>query len=165
MISIVCIYNDRDKLDSLLLASLQVQTANFELEIIDNRQGAFPSAAAALNSGGRLATGKYIMFVHQDIVLCTEKWLADTEKWLDSIPDLGAAGVAGRETNVSYNTASVTHGIPAKFVGKQHLNRPTRVQTLDECLIIIPLEPDPMSIPLAPIPARMAPIRCRACLP
>ncbi len=138
MISIVCVYNDQDKLDSLLLASLKVQTTHFEIEAIDNRQGTFPSAAAALNYGGRLATGKYIMFVHQDIVLGSETWLADTEKWLDSIPDLGVAGVAGREMNARYNTASVTHGVPAKFVGRQHLSRPTQVQTLDECLIIVP---------------------------
>ena len=40
--------------------------------------------------------GKYVMFVHQDIDLLTDSWLKSAEDMLDSIPNLGIAGVAGK---------------------------------------------------------------------
>jgi hypothetical protein len=95
MISIVCVYNDEAVLKRFLLKSLQNQTAKYELILEDNTRSRFSSAAQALNHGGRKASSKYIMFVHQDIDLLSDRWLEDVERWLDMIPNLGIAGVAG----------------------------------------------------------------------
>jgi len=105
MISIVCVFNNKDTLEDCLLRSLGIQTSPYEPIFIDNRRGRFRSAAEALNHGGAKATGKYIMFVHQDVEFISDSWLGDAEKLLDSIADLGIAGVAGISRGKSGNAA------------------------------------------------------------
>ena len=146
MISIVCVYNNENVLKNGLLRSLENQTQTHELFLMDNTQGKYNSAAEALNWGG-LAKGKYIVFVHQDVVLDSNSWLENTEKLLDSIPNLGIAGVAGARssktskmneivTNIKQGTLAenisecVPNCVPAQGMEK--------VQTVDECLVIIP---------------------------
>ena len=67
MIPIVCVYNKELIFKENLLKGLENQSAKFERIKVDNTNNAFKSAAEALNYGGRQASGKYIMFVHQDI--------------------------------------------------------------------------------------------------
>lgn len=145
MISVICVYNDKKILDEWLLKSLKNQTVQFELITIDNTQGMFKSAAGALNYGGKEAKGKYIMFVHQDVDLTSNSWLEDAEKILESIPDLGIAGVAGMSEEYhpfgSRWRTIIQHGDPPQMVSpmlSKPIQNPERVQTLDECLVIIP---------------------------
>jgi hypothetical protein len=107
---------------------------------IDNTKGAFKSAASALNHGAGQAKGKYLTFVHQDIDLASDKWLSDAEKTLDALPNLGAAGVAG--VSEDRNTISnIEHGIQRNRPrGVVQIDKPTKVQTLDECLFVTPRE-------------------------
>jgi hypothetical protein len=141
MISIVVVYNNEQALQRILLPSLQKQTAKFEFLPIDNTIGLFKSAAEALNYGAKQANGKYIMFVHQDVELDSDLWLQKVENILKLIPDLGIAGVAGMSET----------GETAKKRGRGYINRcgqiwefanpvekPEKVQTLDECLLIVP---------------------------
>jgi Glycosyltransferase like family len=137
MISIVCVYNNERLLADFLLDSLSRQTVPYELITIDNTENQFTSAAQALNCGGRKARGKYIMFVHQDIRLCSIEWLHDAEKSLDSLPNLGVAGVAGRREGGCILT-NLTNGTPPTAEGTQIVAEPVAVQTLDECLTIVP---------------------------
>ncbi|KKI00364.1 family 2 glycosyl transferase [Methanosarcina sp. 1.H.T.1A.1] len=137
MISIVCVNNNDKILNNYLLKSLENQTLDYELIIVDNTKGTFKSAAEALNYGGRKAKRKYIMFVHNDVSLSSNKWLEETEKMLDSLSNLGIAGVAGKKNHDGVMT-NVTHGDPPKLAGKISIQSPIKVQTLDECLIIIP---------------------------
>lgn len=137
MISIVCVNNNDKILSNYLLKSLRDQTLDYELIILDNTQGTFKSAAEALNYGGRRAKGKYIMFVHNDVNLSSNKWLEETEKMLDSLSNLGIAGVAGKRNQEGVMT-NITHGNPPKLAGKIRVYKPIEVQTLDECLIIVP---------------------------
>ena len=143
MISIVCVYNDEKVLESFLLKSLQDQTAKYELILEDNTSSRFSSAAQALNHGGRNASSKYIMFVHQDIDLLSDRWLEDAERWLDTIPNLGIAGVAGMSefgsTNKERGRNIIGHGNPEQvWSWGNPISMPDVVQTLDECLVIIP---------------------------
>lgn len=138
MISVVCVYNNKEILDNYLLKSLKKQTVNYELILIDNMQGKFKSAAEALNYGGEQAKGKYLMFVHQDVDLSSNIWLNETEKILDKLPNLGIAGVAGRSTGEAGVITNIKHGSSPKFAGKIQFKKPTKVQTVDECLTIIP---------------------------
>jgi hypothetical protein len=145
MISVVCVYNNERILKDALLKSLQNQTSKHELILIDNTQGKFESAAGALNWGGDKAKGEYIMFVHQDVDLCSDSWLENVEELLNSIPALGIAGVAGaRSSNPPRMVQSVTNikqGMlpkPLNVPGAVPLQKPEKVQTVDECLVIIP---------------------------
>jgi len=141
MISIICVYNNKRTLQNYLLKSLSEQKTAFELITIDNTENRFTSAAAALNYGAKQATGDYFLFVHQDVDLCLDSWLSRTEEISDSLPNLGVAGVAGLSENGATlrerckNT--ITHGLEAKVWGNP-IKEPELVQTVDECLMIIP---------------------------
>lgn len=142
MISVVCVYNNEDILRVALLRSLEGQTARFELILLDNRQGRFKSAAQALNDGGGRATGDFIMFVHQDMWLATNTWLHDAENMAKDLTSLGVAGVAGMSDQGSNWFDRVKFSInvveDASKAEAGRVHSPTEVQTLDECLLIVP---------------------------
>jgi len=100
MISVVCVYNNELTLKNVLLKGLEKQTTEFDLITLDNTSNRFKSAAEALNYGGTIAKGDYIVFAHQDMWLGSDSWLEDTEQTLRSLPDLGIAGVAGMSEKV-----------------------------------------------------------------
>ena len=137
MFSIVCVYNNKDILENFLLKSLKNQSREYELILMDNTNGKFNSAAEALNKGAKKAKGKYILFVHQDVDLSSINWLEKCESILDSIENLGIAGVAGRSKRVEFAVTNIFDGIPPGPAGSE-IEKPTEVQTLDECLVIIP---------------------------
>jgi GT2 family glycosyltransferase len=143
MISIVCPYRNNDILKDWLLRSLESQTAKYEIITVDTAKHGFKSAAQALNFGGEQATGKYIMFVHQDIDMVSSSWLEEAEAILDTIPDLGIAGVVGSVEaggSVSERMRNViAHGDRMEKIGNP-ISSPERVQTLDELLLIVPRE-------------------------
>jgi SAM-dependent methyltransferase len=145
MISIVCVYNNETILNDVMLKSLKNQTVKYELILLDNAGGRFKSAASALNFGGSKATGDYIMFIHQDMWLGTPSWIEDAENYLSTLPDVGIAGVLGIistngpknwEKNLKYSINFVKDG----FEAPNPVERPERVESLDECLLIVPRE-------------------------
>jgi 2-polyprenyl-3-methyl-5-hydroxy-6-metoxy-1,4-benzoquinol methylase len=141
MLSIVVVYNDERALNEILLKSLSNQTAKFELIPIDNTKGQFESAAEALNYGAKRANGKYIMFVHQDVDLDSNMWLENAEQILETISDMGVAGVAGMsqkgKTNKERGRGYINDSGEIWQWGNAVQN-PEKVQTLDESLLIIP---------------------------
>lgn len=143
MISVVCVYNNEEIFRDYLLKSLKNQNVEFELIGIDNTSNEFKSAAAALNYGGKKARNKYIMFAHQDVSFLPNSWLEDAERFLDSISDLGIAGVAGMSeigsTNPERGRNIIKHGEPPEvWPWGNRIQNPEPVQTLDECLVIVP---------------------------
>lgn len=143
MISIVCVYNDEIILDDYLKKSLQNQIGSYEMIAVDNIKGTFKSAAEALNYGGKQAKGKYIMFAHQDVSFSSSSWIQETENWLDLISNLGIAGVAGMseigKSNKERGRNIVRHGeLQEIWSWGNQIQRPEIVQTLDECLVLIP---------------------------
>lgn len=137
MISVICVYNDKEVLESYLLKSLTLQSVEYELILIDNVNGKFKSAPEALNYGGNKAEGDYLMFVHQDVELISNKWLEDVENVLKTLDNCGIAGVAGMRENEFRLKSNIKHSIDNIPAGDE-FNVPLKVQTLDECLIIIP---------------------------
>jgi glycosyltransferase involved in cell wall biosynthesis len=141
MISIIVVYNNKETFQTILLQSLIKQSVDYELIAIDNTNSQFKSAAAALNYGADTATGEYLMFIHQDIKLQTHSWLKDTEVILNTIPALGIAGVVGMsDTGKNFVTRWRGyiwdgHRIPHWSKKKNIFEK---VQTLDECMLIIP---------------------------
>lgn len=136
MISIICVYTDEHILNNYLLKNLKNQSRGYELILLNNKERRFKSAAEALNYGGNKAKGKYLMFVHQDYELDSDIWLEETEKILENLKNLGIAGVAGKyDRNCISN---IKTGVPPVLAGPTQIKEPKKVQTLDECLIIIP---------------------------
>lgn len=136
MISIICVFNNKESLEHYLIKSLERQKSDYELILLDNTQGKYKSAAKALNYGGKNAKGKYLMFIHQDYELDSNTWLEETEKILDALNGLGIAGTAGKyDRNCISN---ITTGFPPVLAGPIQIKEPKKIQTLDECLIIIP---------------------------
>lgn len=136
MISVVCVYNNRQILNNCLIKSLKKQNCDSELILIDNTHNKFNSAAKALNHGGSKAQEEYIMFVHQDMELNSPNWLSDVEEMLKSIKDMGVAGVAGRKGRTP--RSNMKHGTTPRSVGIFPQDDPIEVQTVDECLAIVP---------------------------
>lgn len=141
MISVICVYNDENALREVLLRGLQRQTVEFQLITVDNTGNKYRSAAEALNEAARGATGKYLMFVHQDVGVSSESYLEKVETILDTLPDLGVAGGAGRS-----ETGQIRKYVPGAFskdpseiIGFVHpVREPELVQTLDEAALIVP---------------------------
>ena len=141
MISVVCVYNNEKTLKEVLLRSLKGQTVEFELITLDNRDGRFKSAAEALNYGGAKAKGDYIAFAHHDMWLGSNTWLEEAERVLASIPDLGIAGVAGhtKEGKNWHDRCRFSIDIFGEtWEGAEPVQKLEEVQTLDECLLIVP---------------------------
>lgn len=135
-ISIICVYNDRDVLENHLLKSLEKQTIEYELILLDNTLNKFNSSAEALNYGGRKAKGQYLMFIHQDFEFCFNTALIEILNTLKTLENIGIAGVAGK---YSRNCVSnIYEGQPPVRAGQIHITDPVEVQIIDECVIIIP---------------------------
>jgi GT2 family glycosyltransferase len=134
IITLVCVFNNKNILNNYLLNSLKNLHLNIEIILLDNTKGKFSSAAEALNYGGKKAKGKYIIFVHQDVKLYSNVFDKIT-KILNKLPNLGIAGVAGRK---KYVITNIKHGIPPRPAGKIQIKKPIKVKTVDECLFIIP---------------------------
>jgi hypothetical protein len=135
--SIICAYNDYEKLEKYLIRSLSRQQATYELLTIDNQKGSYPSATPILNQTAHRARYDFLLFVHQDIVFLSDTWLIDVQSKLSSFKHLGAVGVAGK-TDKGVLWASVIHGDPPTYAGPRDLQNAVEVQTLDGCLIIVP---------------------------
>ena len=137
MISVICVSNDVEVLQECLSDSLATQDTEFEFIDVDNLDGKYKSAASGLNKGSEGAKGKYLMFVHQDVNMLSSDTLEDIERVMDSLPDAGIAGVAGRRDHLGVIT-NITHGEPPKNAGHIRLDKPEKVQTVDECLFVVP---------------------------
>lgn len=98
--SVICVYNNPEVLEGWLSASLESEPrVQYESIFIDNREGNYSSAAAALNAGAKRANGDYYIFVHQDVRFLGDSWLDSALQYLDSLDDLGIAGVVGETTS------------------------------------------------------------------
>ncbi|MCK9150784.1 glycosyltransferase [Methanobacterium alcaliphilum] len=140
MISLICVYNNKEYLDEILLKSLKKQD-NFEFIPVDNNtHDTFTSASSALNHGSLKAKGKYLMFVHQDVEFLEEYSFKLLEEQLDNLNNLGMAGVAGKSGKSREVLTNILHGIPPAPAGKHKINEPEKVETIDECLMIVPRE-------------------------
>lgn len=145
--SIVCVYNDEGVLTSCLRHSVEAQAESApgtELLAIDNREGRFSTAGAALNHGARSARNDVVVFVHQDVVLHSLPALEQVAAELLSSPDIGILGAVGidRDRRIigRIRDRIVQIGEPAPT--------PRDVDTLDEVLLMTTTEQvrrDPLS--------------------
>lgn len=138
MISIICVYNNKEILEKYLLKSLKKQeNQNYELILQDNTKNQFSSAASALNHGARKAQGEYLIFTHQDINLSDPEWIDKTYKTIQQLDNPGIIGVAGK-THDSLVRSNIKQGLKPVDVTPYKIRKPIKASTLDECLFIIP---------------------------
>ena len=142
MFSIIVVHNSEDIERELLLTSLARQTVPYELILLENKNNRnYTSAASALNDGAKKATGEYLLFVHQDVDLLDSEFLSKAEELLADISDLGVAGVAGMKAgdmcDHERRRNRICQGSPKGEWGKV-IDSVEKVQTLDECLLIVP---------------------------
>ncbi len=138
-LNIVCVYNNKKKLNDLLIASLSKQKdCMYQLILVDNTNNQYDSACKALNYGCSQADGKYIMILHQDILFRNEYELKNIYDQCEKIKEFGVIGVAGRnEGLISHTLSSITDRIPEQECSKYKVTNLTECQTVDECLFII----------------------------
>lgn len=141
MISIVCAYNNEEILNKALKKTLEQQVGiEYELLAIDSKIYDFKSAAETLNYAGDKANGEYIIFAHQDIVFENKNDLINLYN-LCRKNKFGIAGVAGcvYENGTFYTISNIHHGKEHKLATTKALGtQPKEVDSLDECLIIVP---------------------------
>ena len=133
-LSIVTCFNNPRILEANLLRSLSNQNEPFELILVDNTTMKFKSLSLALNLGGNNSSGNYIMFVHQDVYLRGKSWLCTAINFLESLPNIGMAGVSGVSPNGKFVGFILDRG---RYWGNL-IKQPMTAQTLDEQLIIVP---------------------------
>lgn len=137
MMSIICVYNNKEILNKYLSSSLNTQSIEYELILVDNRNNEFSSAASALNHGAKKATGDYFVFAHQDIFFSDPDWIKNTTLQIDKLKNVGIIGVAGKTTD-SIVRSNIKQGVPAVDVSPFKLEKEEKASTIDECLFIIP---------------------------
>lgn len=138
MITVICIYNHKNILEECLINSLNNQTIKYESIFIDNSNNKYSSAAKALNHNVKKAHGEYLMFVHQDIVIEEKDWLERVESTLNNLNNVGVMGVAGSKEYDVGIFSNIRHGVNKIYAGNHRINELTKVQTVDECLFIVP---------------------------
>lgn len=139
MMSIICVYNNKEILDEYLVKSLSKQDVEYELILVDNRKNEFSSAASALNYGAKKAHGDYYVFAHQDINFTKDDWLKSTEEEINNLSNVGIVGVAGK-INDSLVYSNIKQGLDPVDVSPYKLDWTKAASTLDECILIIPKE-------------------------
>jgi hypothetical protein len=138
MLSIVCVYNNEEVLETRLLASLKNQKTNYDLILVKNDDGSFPNASSALNYGASQAKGNYLIFAHQDVSLLGDTWLENVEILLNKYQPTGWVGNSG------VTDKGKAHGFmidSARLFGEPFEGL-IEVQTLDEVLLICQRQTD-----------------------
>jgi glycosyltransferase involved in cell wall biosynthesis len=138
MITIICVYNDKNKFENNLLKSLNLQDIKFDTIFIDNSNGCYKSMSMAYNNAISNAKGDFIMFVHQDVELPGRNWLRIAEQELQKCKNSAIIGLAGCKQNVKGVYTNISHGENLDYAGQYRITRPIHAQTVDECLFFVP---------------------------
>jgi hypothetical protein len=145
-VSVICVFNDAEVRRRCLDRSIKEgrQDAAVEYLPIDNTEGSFPTAGAALNHGASLASNDYLAFVHQDVYLHSLRALEHAARVLADDPRIGVLGATGI-TAAGEVVGRIRDRV--MLVGKP-ASKPSDVDSLDEVLFMAPrrlVEREPLS--------------------
>jgi hypothetical protein len=136
-LSIICVFNDALVREQCLDSSIERHRAevdDLDYVMVDNREGAFQSAGAALNVGASRARHDHLVFAHQDVVLHSLTALEQAVAVLEADHSIGLAGAFGVER-------------AGRLVGRirdrvvligERADEPVDVDSIDEVLFIVP---------------------------
>lgn len=135
-LTIICCYNNKDVYNNMLFKSIKKQTMDAEIIALDNSTNKFNSAAEALNYGAAIATGKYLIFAHQDIEFYDNQFFEVIVNKLNELyPSI--IGIAGTGTGNSGVYTNIKHGKNSEFAGNNRILSSTKVMTLDEVFVAV----------------------------
>jgi len=135
-ISVICVYNDLAVRQQCLDRSIQAlcdEASDVEYLPIDNMNGAYASAGAALNHGASLARNDVVVFVHQDVFLHSLEALKEAARQMQpgGFGLLGAVGVRSDGRLLGRIRDRV-------ILAGDAVVRPTDVDSVDEVLFLAP---------------------------
>lgn len=133
-LSIVCVFNDPEVRSRCLDRSISEHhhEATVEYLPIDNSDGSFASAGAALNHGATLARHDIVVFVHQDVYLHSLRALEAAGRALAQDEQIGLVGAIGADS-----AGNLVGRIRDRVVLLgERAAEPTDVDSLDELLFI-----------------------------
>jgi Glycosyltransferase like family len=137
-VSIVCVFNDLAVRQNCLDRSIEKyrgEAPDTEYIPINNMNGEFPTAGAALNYGASLAKHDYLVFVHQDVYLHSLAALEEAAGILASGIGFGLLGAIGVDSEGELvgriRDRIMLMGRPPK------LNSATVVASIDEVLFLV----------------------------
>ena len=82
MISVICVYNNKEILNDFLIKSIKQQSfIDYELILLDNCGSHYKSAVEALNKGAMQAKGDILLFIHQDVFIIDENGFSKINKF------------------------------------------------------------------------------------
>lgn len=135
-VSIICVFNDPEVRQRCLDRSIEEHRDEASLEYlpIDNVDGSFATAGAALNHGASLARHEHLAFVHQDVYLHSLAALGAAAGAFADDPGIGLLGAVG---------VDASGGLVGRIRDRvtllgEHVDRPTEVASLDEVLFMAP---------------------------
>ena len=136
MLSFVVVSNDEKKLNGMLRSSLEMQSfTDYELIVVDGSK--YRSASSAYNTGAKQAIGKYILFLHHDIIFTSVHAVEKMMNYVSLLDSnqyalLGFAGVLGfgKETK---RIMSMQNGADRKVFSYKELQEPEECFSVDEC--------------------------------
>lgn len=139
-ITIITVWN-KEAVFRRFQKSLETQKGvEYTLLGVDNSQNRYTGARQAFNDQKNRVETEYVAFMHQDILFSDENALADIVAWAQKQENLGIAGVAGCPEGKQWKLlSSIVHGPDAASAGEK-IDTPQPVQTVDECLFIMPTE-------------------------
>lgn len=136
MISIMCCYNDRKCLESMLLSGLKYQSDKYELLLIDNNKKKYKSAAEAYNKEISKVKGDIIIFLHQDVILDDTQFLAKVINIFEENPNI-ILGLAGIKKNGKVYS-NLRYYKTKEYITTQRVEKNLEeVESIDECFVAI----------------------------
>lgn len=129
--TIICVFNDSDKLKSQLLTSIS-KIRDIELVLINNEDNKFKSAAAALNIGADQAKSDILIFSHQDIFIKDPNELESFILRIESGEIGDIYGAQGAKETDKYNISNITAGAELNMEYIHMIEEPISVSCVDE---------------------------------
>ena len=137
-ISFICCYTRPDLVEELKESVKDYSSFDMEWVLIDNSDGKYSSAAAALNAGFKKSTADVLVFLHHDIEFDTEATLLSIYR---EAMNGHVVGVAGRKENGGPLVTTITDGKNKErshYYNFQSESEP--VLACDECVLAMSRE-------------------------
>ncbi len=132
--SLICVYNDYQKLSSQLLQSIEKQKESIEVILVDNTNGEYKCSVDALRYGVSKCSTDVYVFVHQDISIKEDEGLISFVRAIKNGKVGDIFGVAGAIECERKNIGLYTSGEKYSEVLLECEWKLKKVSCVDECM-------------------------------
>lgn len=131
-ITLVCVYNNANILNSMLVKSLKQQNVMCKTVFFDNSSHYYTSAAKAFSELTEKVETKYVLYVHQDIIFQTKDALFKIYQYMLNNKD-SLIGVVGVKINDDNAYGTIREGAYGEFQRCYTIESAVIVDAVDEC--------------------------------